>query len=368
MRVLRLALIPVAQLAALAALAAQPAPATVQWGGFLDAYVAHDFTGGGGRVAHFEGGRPLLGIGPRHHAPGLNLALAWVSLHRAGVGLRLAAQAGSAVDTRAVRDGSRAEPWLRALNELSLAVRPGGAFRVEAGIAPSHLGVERWMSHMNPTYTRSLLFEFAPWQQAGVRAGWTPRPWLDAQAVIMSGWSYEGESFRPRGVGGRIDLWAMPGTMLRGYNMIVRLSDRDRRLRRLHGFAATVRRGPLHGVAQVELGSQENSSPPERPAHWWGYLLVGHLALSPRTAAVVRFERFDDDKQIVLRTGGTSMAPNAPFRGYGESAGFDFTIQPGVMWRTEARAFQNSGPAFSRAAADAGRSTAMGLTSLVVTF
>lgn len=271
------------------------------------------------------------------------------------------------MDGRAARDhpGDARAARARFVHTLRAGVQLAPRLWLDAGVHPTHAGLEEPHPRSNLFYTHSLLHEFAPQRHAGATLVWNPAPWMATEARAVSGWEFAGQPLAARGVGFRLDLRPGP-VLLRGYNLFT--SDPGTPRRRLWGFAARGSAAPLTAEVRIELGSQENSSPFGRAAHWWGYLIAAHHELSHRVSVSGRFERYDDDKQIVLRTGAHAGVPNAAFRGYSETLGVRVALTPALWWRSEARAFQNSGVAFGNGGATRSASAAFALTALSASF
>jgi hypothetical protein len=58
---------------------------------------------------------------------------------------------------------------------------------VDGGIFLSHIGMENWTSRDNPTYTRSLSFDFTPAYESGVKLTWQATPKLSALITVVNG-------------------------------------------------------------------------------------------------------------------------------------------------------------------------------------
>lgn len=309
----------------------------VEAGGRAELYVARDLVGGSGARRAFAGGAPFTVHAARTGGPAANLAIVFARYRGARFQGGFALQAGTAVDSRPGGRGG----LVRHVHEAGAGIRMGD-LEVDAGIQPAHTGMEAWHGP-NLTYTRSLLADYAPTHLAGVGVSGRLHRLLHAQVRAVHGWDTVADS-TGGGIGARIDWRPRRNALVSGFNLIVRAPP-GRGWRRLHGFGARAITGALTTQIEAHLGSQEHSAASGRPAHWWGYAAVARLRAAPAVHVSTRFERFDDDEQIVLRTGSSGGVPNAPFRGYGESLGVDVRYRR-FTWRSELRAFQNSGPGF----------------------
>lgn len=69
----------------------------------------------------------------------------------------------------------------------------GRGITVEAGILPSHVGLESLQSRQDWNYTRSWLAESSPYYQAGVRVTYPFTDRLSVQLHYLNGWAIVGE-------------------------------------------------------------------------------------------------------------------------------------------------------------------------------
>lgn len=339
-------------------------------GAFVDTYYAYDFGRPPTLDRSFAGGIPFGTQPARHNEFNVNLAFVDLVLAGEGVRGRLALQTGTSVQSNYAAEPTRGAisgPSLtRHIQEALVGVRLHTSLWLDAGIHLSHVGMEGWISRDNLTYTRSLVADYSPYYGSGLRLTWSPRAWFNGQVHLLNGWQNVSESNDGKGAGARIDLRPASWVTISGFNIF---SRENVGLRALHGMGGRLAHGRFAGLFQIDLGFEEWAGFQGRTAHWWGYTLVARAAVTPRAALVARFERFDDDKQVVARVGGLEGVGNFPLRSYGESLGLDVALQPRALWRTEVRFFQNSGYLFpdgdSRRAVP---NNALAVTSLALTF
>lgn len=313
----------------------------------------------GAQPLGFAGGARLLSA-PWEGA-GVDRVVGTVAHTSRALSLRLALQAGDAVNGWAER--TDAGGALRALNESSVHAR-FPSVQVGGGVFPSTLSLAQQADAPDAALSPSMLRDFMPWRHAGAWARVRVRM-LELETQAISGWEFTGD-VRPRGAAARADLRLGLCTGLHGY--LLRAPHGGSPMRRLSG--ATVRGcgGRVAATAEIQLGSQENSSPFGRAAHWWSYVAAARWEQSRRLAWAARFERFDDDKQIVLATGASGGVPNAPMRGYSETIGVQVRSSRHLLWRMEARAFQNSDASFPGGGAEAQHSLGWLMVGATLTF
>lgn len=349
------------------ALGGQETGTILRVSGSADFYLGSALDGTLSSSRRFAGGAPFASSASRFHMPDLDLALVDGTMLFGAMRAHFALQFGRSVEAYRRQPGPSAKT-LSYIKHANIGVRLARKLWLDAGLLPSHIGIESWVSHENLTATRSILAEYAPRYFAGARLSWQPTSWLISSVQGLKGWDAVTQP-EGIGVGARFDVRLAESVLLSGFNLLIERPDG--RVRTLHGLGARGEFGRATMQLQADIGSQENSSPGGRAAHWWGYSFVSRLRVTAATWLSARFERFDDDKQIVLITGDFDGTPNSPFRAYGESLGFDAQLRANILVRTEIRAFQNSGPAFPPSDTINGRArraTAFAISSISVWF
>ena len=351
---------------ALLALAAAPAAAqdtarTVAVGGFVDAYYAWDVL----RPAAFD--RAFTTQPARHNE--FNVNLAFVELKVAGPRTRgrVALQAGTSVQANYAAEprlGSISGPELaRHIQEATAGVRLGAKVWIDAGTYLSHIGQESWISRDNPTYTRSLIADYSPYYETGVKATWTASAKLTAQLHVLNGWQNISETNADKALGFRLDYAASPHLAL-GYDNFVGDEMPDTVPSRLRvfneGFAAWSR-GSFAAWLTLDHGAQ--ARPTGGHSAWYGAALIGRIKVSPTAAVAARLERYVDPDGVIVATG----TPHG-FRVSGASLGLDVAPHVGVVWRVEARGFHSRDAIYPQHAGGLARGDAVFVSSLALTF
>ena len=352
----------------------------ITFGGFVDEYYAWVF----GRPPQFDrsfnGGALFTTQPARHDEFNVNLAFVGMKLEAERMRGRFALQAGTSVESNYIGEptiGLISGPSLsRMIQEAVVGVRFAEGAWVDAGIFYSHVGMEGWVSGDNPTYTRSLVADYSPYYQSGVKFTWTGTPKLTAQIDLVNGWQNISENNTGKGVGIRIDYATSPSTTVSYYNIF---SDESGNLpRTFNGIGAKATVGRVLLLGNVDVGTQilpvaVTQSPPvdeHDRATWWGFTAIGRVTLTPTVALAMRVERFDDPSQVVVVTGtAPDSIANSPFRGYGASLGIDWAIQPRIVWRSEVRGFNNNTRVFPNGLSITGRKgDGFIVTALTVSF
>jgi Putative beta-barrel porin-2, OmpL-like. bbp2 len=322
-----------------AAVVAQEADTTprLTFGAFVDTYYAYDF----GRPESHD--RAFTTQAARHDEFNVNLAHVSVQYAAPTTRARLALQAGTSVQVNYAFEpeeiGGQTN-HLPLIQEATLGVAVAPTLWIDGGIFFSHIGTESWVSIDNPTYTRSLPSEFAPYYQAGVRATWNATPTLTAQLNVINGWNLVAENNEEKAVGVRLDWTAAPELTLSYSNFIGREPNANngvQDMRVLNDFSARFTPSERTTVVgTVDLGSQEGDT-------WYAFSLVGRQWVTPALGINARVERFDDKDSVV----------SPELRTWGASVGVD-VARGNAMWRTEARFFSADDEIFPDRDADIG--------------
>ena len=314
---------------------AQDTTRTVTFGAFVDTYYAWDFNRPGAGM--FD--RSFTTQPARQDEFNVNLAFVEVKLTGSRTRGRLALQAGTSVQANYAGEpstGTISGPDLaRIIQEAVVGVRAAPALWIDAGIYLSHLGQEGWISRDNPTYTRSLIADYTPYYEAGVKATWAASARLTAQLHILNGWQNISETNASKAIGMRLDYTASPHLSL-GYDNFIGNEAPDTapsRLRVFNEVFALMTVGRVQAWVTLDYGTQGRART-AGTSSWYGGAVVARLSLSRVVALAARIEQYGDPDGVIVRTG----TPN-PFRVAGGSLGLDVNPGGGVAWRTEIRAF-----------------------------
>jgi putative OmpL-like beta-barrel porin-2 len=343
-------------LAVLALLAQTPAN-TVHVGGFVDTYIAWDFS----RPHSFD--RSYTTQPARHSEFNVNLAFLEARVDGPRVRGRLALQAGTSVQSNYAgepRIGAVSGPEVsRFLQEATVGVRVARPVWVDAGVFFSHIGQESWISRDNPVYSRSLIADYTPYYSAGVRGVWQATSRLTVQLHIINGWQIISENNEAKSAGLRIE-YAPSTTLLLGYANFVgnELPDSVPAQTRVfnQAFARIGAPAPTGTAAwvTVDYGTQDGNN-------WYGFALVARHPFSARVAVNGRLERYADPHQVIVASLGSGG-----FEASGASLGLDVTTPGGVVWRTELRGFRGDRALFPQRAGGLGPNSGFLVTSFAL--
>ncbi len=328
-------------------LRAQAAPTDstprVTFGAFIDGYYAWDFGRPVSLDHSFAGGAVFLTQPSRHNEFNLNLAYVEAKLDAPHYRGRIALQAGTSVQSNYAGEpsvGAISGPSLsRMLQEAFVGVHVAPTLWIDGGIFFSHMGMEGWISRDNPTYSRSLVADYSPYYQSGIKATWTPTAKVTAQLDVVNGWQNIAENNQGKGAGVRIDVAATSATTLSYYNLFS--DEAGNRLRTFNGIGVKHAQGALTLVGQLDVGTQSKGGT-AGSSTWYGWTAMARVQATPLVAVAARLEGYTDDDQVIISTGsvtrGANTIANPSFHGTGASIGVDVTPYARLVWRSEVRA------------------------------
>jgi hypothetical protein len=319
--------------------------AKVNFGGYVDTYYAFDFN----RPAAHD--RAFTTQAARHNEFNVNLAFLEARLSAPKLRGRIAAQFGTSVQANyssEPRIGTLSGPDVsRFLQEATVGYRVTARIWLDAGVFLSSFGSESWISRDNWTYTRSLVAENSPYYESGIKATWEISRSLSTQLHLINGWQNVSENNSGKAVGLRLD-YSPSSRLILSYDAFIGNEAPDslpEARRMLHEGIFTI--GSSNGLqirGTLDYGFQRRVNPGTHS--WWGYALIGRYPLTPKLAAAVRTERYEDPDQIIVSTG----LPYG-FRSSGWSTSIDVLPVPRLLWRLEYRELVGSRPLFPESAA-----------------
>ncbi len=363
-----------ASLCAAPALIAQAAPTDstpkLSVGGFVDGYFAWDFGRPVTLDRAFVGGVPFTTQPSRHNEFNINLAFVEVKLDAPHYRGRVALQAGTSVQSNYAGEptnGTISGPSLsRTIQEAVVGVKLADNLWVDGGIFYSHMGMESWASRDNLTYTRSLVGDYSPYYQSGVKLTYAATPKLTAQLDVVNGWQNISENNTGKGAGVRLDYAADSATTLSYYNFFS--NESGSRLRTFNGVGAKRTVGPVTLLGEFDFGTQKRDRVAGGSARWFGWTAVAKVQAVSTVAFVLRAEGYSDKEQVIITTGRLDAITNPAFRAVGGSAGIDVTPYPRVSFRTELRGWRNHDVIFQDGPFSTSRNSVVAVSSLALSF
>lgn len=308
---------------------------TVTFGGFVDTYYLYDFNRPPGLDRSLSNGAIYVTTGERSNEFNVNLAFIEAKVSSDRVRGRLAIQAGTSVQANYLGESAglgvvKGPVPAELIQEAVAGYRIADGLWVDGGIFLSHLGFESFISRDDWTYTRSLVADFSPYYESGVKLTYQVSPLWTAQILLINGWSDIAETNTPKSVGlhlayvpsERFDLTynnytgLQPGSLLRVYNELIgRVS-----LTPSFQLSLTFDEGTQ---VQPDGGGTD---------FWYGASLLARWQLSQTVALGARLERYADPNDVIV----PDPTPNG-FEVNGASINVDVQLHKNLVWRNEAR-------------------------------
>jgi len=338
---------------------------TTTFGAYIDGYYAWDFN----RPEAFD--RPYTTQPARHAEFNVNLAFIEAKLAGSRVRGRLAIQFGTSVQANYAGEphiGHISGPGVsQFIQEAVMGYQISPTLWVDGGVFFAHTGLEGWITRDNLSYTRSLIADFSPYYEAGVKLTWSASSAVTAQLDILNGWQNISNYNTPPAVGIRIDYIASPNLTLSYDNFFgdVAADSMSAQYRLYHDMIVQFTPSSRWQLAGMfSLGTQSRSAPGGKTATWYGASVFAKYRLWPTVGVVARLERYADPDQVIVLTG----LPDA-FRTTGGSLGVDVMPDPRVLWRTELRGFRSDAAVWPlHRNGDFGSEDWFAVTSLALTF
>lgn len=314
------------------------APSALTLGGFVDAYYAYDFN----RPSQFD--RSFTTQPARHNEFSVNLAYIEAKIERDRIHGRLALQAGTSVQSNYAGEptvGSVSGPSLsRHIQEGYAGYRLSTDTWIDAGIMLSHIGVESFVSKDNLTYTRSLVADYSPYYETGVRLSTRLSDQWSAQFLVLNGWQNISESNADKALGTQLSYTPSSALTLT-YNTFF---GRESSFRHFHDL--TLKFTPSDQwsfAAQADLGFQSEATGGSDP-RWGGFSVMAKRTVSRAVSLAARVEYFTDPKQAVV-----AASNGYALQAWSGSLGVDVALDTHAWWRSEVRGYRAGNPVFTSA-------------------
>jgi hypothetical protein len=269
----------------------------LQVGGFVDGVFAYNLN----RPADHANFLPGLGTSAkRDNEVTVNLAQVDVVLAPEPVGFKLSLGFGNApevVHAAEVRGmATSPEVWRHVVQaSVQWQTKAGRGLLLEAGVFPSHIGMESFQTHLNWNYTRSWLGELSPYYQTGLKAAYPFSDRWSGQLHLLNGWQVIGDNNRGKTVGAQLAYAADKFSLSLNGIAGPELAENDDDVRVLIDGVATWKTTPSLSLG-LSVDAAREGRPDGSDVGWWGAGLYARLAPpSSRTALALRGEYYDDE-------------------------------------------------------------------------
>ena len=271
--------------------------------GWVDTYATVDPHPGEGHANFFPGAGSA---GKRANELALNAAALSVTLDPAPVGATLIVGTGNSFDVIHAGEpiGAATSPALwRFLQQASIEVKPAQRLLLEAGVMPSYIGFESFVTKDDWNYTRSWVAELSPFYETGIRAHYDFTDHCSAELHAMNGWQLIGDNNFGKSFGAQLKWQTAGGSLTFNTFAGPEIPD-DNDHWRLFGDLV----GTLNLPHGAELALVVDGGLQQRPglddAHWWGAALSGRLSFAKHLAVSARGGAYWDPDAV---TSGASQ-------------------------------------------------------------
>lgn len=299
--------------------------------GYVEVYYSYDLS------APRNGERPsFLYNHRRHNEVALNLGFLKASYTRRNVRANLALMTGTYPQYNLA-----AEPVeLRSMMEANVGVRLSASkdLWLDAGMLPSHIGVESATGADCWNLTRSLWAENTPYFETGARVTYKPIPRVSLAVLYLNGWQ---RMQRPEGYsapcfGTQVNVTSRSGTQWNWSTFVGSNTPDSLGLWRFYNNFHMVANDDTTGLTLgFDIGLQETAE--GGVSGWFGPLAMMRQHLGGGWYGVSRVEFFADEDRVIMPTSRPILSA---------SVGTDKRITAAVLWRIEARWMGNDDAAF----------------------
>lgn len=298
--------------------------------GFADLYYQFDFN------------QPLSNERPpfvfnykRHNKPAVNLAMLKLSYNGNKLKTNIALMTGDYA-----RYNLAAEPnWLQYVYEANIAYSITPKLSVEAGVLPSHIGMETAISRDCWNLSRSLLADNSPYYETGVKLNYTFNKKWTAAFLVLQGWQNIKDANRSKAIGTQLlfkpnDKWLINSSSFVGNELPDSVAAVVRVFHNLYITHALSKK--MNIAFLLDAGVQGNQS-------WWGTSAMLQYHLHKQVRAAVRAEYYNDKNGVIV----TAYKP-LPFAATGFSFNVDYLPFNFVTVRAEVKYLNASQTLFTR--------------------
>lgn len=287
--------------------------------GYAEVYYHYDFNKPGSNE------RPwFLYNHKRHNEFNINLAVLKAAYSDKKVRANIALMAGGYAQYNLA-----AEPTvLQHVLEANAGYAFSDKWSVEAGILPSHIGIESAISKDCWNLGRSLLAENSPYYETGIKLNYTPNTKWSTSFLILNGWQNIKETNAGKAIGTQIQYkpnarWLLNSSTFIGNEKPDTLA---KQVRFFHNFYATYTVTPKWNIAVLfDIGIEEGNV-------WHGEALLLQYNAGNKLRFGMRAEQYTDKMGIII----TSPIPGG-FKVRGLSLNTDFLPHKNIAFRTECR-------------------------------
>lgn len=311
---------------------AQDSVAAKQWqlSGFADLYYQYDFN-----EPLSKERPPFVYNHKKHNSPSVNLSLVKLSYSGAKWKGNLALMAGDYA-----RYNLAAEPhWLQYVYEANAGYSFTDKFSAEAGILPSHIGIESAISKDCWNLSRSLLAENSPYFETGLKLNYAFNSRWSASVLLLNGWQNIKENNKSKAIGTQLvfkpnEKWLFNSSSFIGNEQPDSVAAL---VRVFHNLYITYELNKKMNMAfLLDAGVEGRQT-------WWGSAALLQYKINKKLNAGARAEYYSDPHSVVI-----TAFPATGTQVSGYSFNFDFIASTWLSVRTEMKYMNSAADSFDR--------------------
>lgn len=208
---------------------------------------------------------------------------------------------------------------------------------LDAGIMPSHIGLESALSSVNTTLSRSIVAENSPYYETGLRLSSTSlnNKWYMA-ALVLNGWQRVQRVPGSNAANAGTQVTYTPSAKFTvNYSTYFgsEFPDTARKWRHFHNVYTTFAAAPRITIsAGADYGAQQSTKNSNVWHPWYGAVLIARYKITEKLATALRTEYYSDRNSVIVNTG----IPGG-LAAVGSSLNVDYRVNKFALWRVESK-------------------------------
>lgn len=239
--------------------------------------------------------------------------------------------------------------WAQNIYEANVGFKLTKDYNVwlDAGVMPSHIGIESAIGKDNLVATRSIVADNTPYYETGLRLSYKPNAHWYLAMLTLTGWQRITVAANQLGTHWGMQITYTPSSKF-SFNSSSYIGQiyYGRNLTRIYSnLSSTVSVSEKAAFTfGWDIGLQENIADANRTDIWNGLLVFFRYELKPgKWSTTLRYERFIDKRNVFL---SLPLAANKRFNVNHASVNLDWKPVNNLLLRAEANYLQSPYPLF----------------------
>ena len=236
------------------------------------------------------------------NSAGINMALARVHYSSKRFRSNLGLMAGDYPNANLANEAK----WARNIYEANIGVKLAKDHPVwlDAGVMPSHIGLESAIGKDNQTATRSIVADNSPYYETGLRLSYKPNDDWYLALLMLTGWQRITVPANQLGTNWGLQVTYTPNNQFTfNSSSFIGKVFYGRNVTRMYSNTySTIAISKRTGFTLCwDIGLQENSFDANRTDIWYGLMAIFRYQLKPgKWSAALRYERFVDKQKLLF--------------------------------------------------------------------